>query len=139
MRLLRSAHFVETATRRRLAPQGMEIGELEILATIQRAGGPVTMGALQETIQLTSGAITNRITHLEDAGYVRRSIGRTDRRQVDVELTATGEDRLAAVIAAIDEAERDVFAGIPAELLRRIADDLREVLLLMEGSAETPS
>ncbi|MFD1827016.1 MULTISPECIES: MarR family winged helix-turn-helix transcriptional regulator [Mumia] len=128
LRLRRAAHYVDTVARR-LAPKGTELWELEILANLVRHGGEMSVGQLQEAAQLTAGAITNRITRLEDKGAVRRVVSAADRRQILVTLTAEGEQRAQELIAGQDELERVLFADIDPELLRRLSDDLRAFLV----------
>lgn len=132
-RLRRAAHYVDTEVRRRLAPAGMELWEKEILCSLRRLGGTLTMGELQDVAQLTSGAITNRVARLERDGCVTRTVSPDDRRQVIVTLTPAGRERAHEVMQANDAAEQEIFAAIDPELLRRLAADLRELLLATEG------
>jgi DNA-binding MarR family transcriptional regulator len=132
-RLRRAAHFVDTEVRRRLAPQGMEVWELELLCALYRNEGTLTIGELLDDAQLTSGAITNRVGRLERDGYVRREIDPGDRRQVLVTITDAGRERRERVIAANDLAEREIFAEIDRGLQERLTGDLRGLLLATEG------
>lgn len=132
-RLRRAAHHVDTEVRRRLAPQGMELWELEILCAIRRSEGAITMGELQDIAQLTSGAITNRIARLEREGHVRRDVDPDDRRQVLVTITPSGVARALQVIEANNAAEQEIFAAIDRGLQRRLSADLRDLLLATEG------
>lgn len=132
-RLRRAAHFVDTEVRRHLAPLGMELWELEILCALRRHDGALTMGDLQDLAQLTSGAITNRVSKLERAGHVRRAVDPDDRRQVRVTLTASGIARAAAVVAANNDAEARLFTALDRDVQQQLAGDLRELLLATEG------
>lgn len=70
-RLRRASHRIDREIRRALAPHGVELWELEILAALRRSGGPpfrLTSRALMEEAQLTSGAITKRVARLEEKG-----------------------------------------------------------------------
>ena len=49
--------------------------------------GPMTAGALAEALRLSRSAVTTVIDRLEALRYVRRIPGRSDRREVLVELT----------------------------------------------------
>lgn len=133
-RLRRVAHHLDTEIRRRLAAEGMELWEIEILCALLRREGTLTMGELLDIAQLTSGAITNRIARLEQEGYVRRDVDPGDRRQVLVSLTPKGHDRAWEVIEANNTAEQAIFAGIDPDLQRRLSADLRELLLATEGA-----
>jgi DNA-binding MarR family transcriptional regulator len=132
-RLRRAAHHLDTEIRRRLAAQGVELWEIEILCALLRRDGTLTMGELLDVAQLTSGAITNRIARLEHEGYVRRDVDPGDRRQVLVTLTPKGNDRAWEVIEANNNAEQEIFAGIDPGLQQRLSVDLRELLLATEG------
>jgi len=134
-RLRRAAHQIDTEIRRRLAPLGMELWELEILTALRRNGGALTMGQLQDVAQLTSGAITNRVARLEEAGHVRREVDPADRRHVIVTLTAAGRDRAQQVVDANNAAEAEIFASIDSALQQRLSAELRELLLAVEGPA----
>ena len=61
-RLRRASHHIDREIRRELAPHGIELWELEVLAALRRAGPPyrMTSGELLREAQLTSGAITKR-------------------------------------------------------------------------------
>ena len=136
-RLRRAARKLDTEVRRRLAPLGMELWELEILSGLRRAGGTLTVGELLDVAQLTSGAITNRVGRLERNGYVRRDVDPADRRQVLVTLTPSGLERQQQAVEANDVAEQEVFAAIDPALQQRLSGDLRELLLAIEGPDPT--
>jgi DNA-binding MarR family transcriptional regulator len=133
LRLRRAAHYIDTEVRRRLARQGFDLWELEILCALRRSSGTLSMGELMDIAQLTSGAITNRIARLEREGYVRRDIDLNDRRQVIVTLTPSGLEREEQAIVANDNAEREIFADIDRGIQQRLGSDLRELLLATEG------
>jgi DNA-binding MarR family transcriptional regulator len=133
LRLRRAAHHIDTATRRRLAPMGMELWEVEILAELVRTDGAASMGHLQDLAQLTSGALTHRIGKLEVRGFVARTMDPEDRRQVLVRVTPSGRQRLEDVVAANNEAEREIFDRLDPDLLARLSDDLRAFLVATEG------
>ncbi|SNT58864.1 DNA-binding transcriptional regulator, MarR family [Asanoa hainanensis] len=136
-RLRRASHRIDTEIRRQLAAKGMELWELEILCALRNGGGTLTMGALLDAAQITSGAITNRVARLERDGYVRREMAADDRRQVLVTITPAGLERNWAVIAANNAAEQEIFGDIDPDLQRGLAQDLRRLLLAVEGPDPT--
>ena len=142
-RLRRASHYIDREIRRELAPLGIELWELEILAALRRAGGPpfqLTSGALLGEAQLTSGAITKRVTRLEGKGWVRREIDPEDRRQILVILTEEGLERAKMVFGAMSNIEEALLDGIGEKALGRMNEDLRGLLLQLEGPAPpTPS
>src|SRR5437660_1551979 len=77
-----------------LAEFGLDSAEYKALGLLAQAGEPhrSTPGRLGQRMELSSGAITNRLDRLEEAGLVRRLPDPDDRRSVLVELTEHGRD-----------------------------------------------
>lgn len=135
-RLRRASRRVDREIRRELAPLGIELWELEILSALRRAEGPpfrLTVGALLEEAQLTSGAITKRVARLEEKGWVRREIDADDRRRIVVTLTERGLERAEKVFGVMSKTEESLLEGLGEESLDRMNGDLRELLLMLEG------
>lgn len=112
-----------------LAAYELTWGEWKVLGVLVHQGSPyrTSPGKLSEHLDLSSGAMTNRLDRLEEAGYIRRLPDPTDRRGVQVELTPAGkrlyrestaaQGRKEALIAsALSERERDQLNA----LLRRV-------------------
>ncbi|WP_231644767.1 MarR family winged helix-turn-helix transcriptional regulator [Sciscionella sediminilitoris] len=134
-RMRRIAHHLETRIRRELAPQGIELWELEMLACLRRADPDcrLSAGELMRQLQLTSGAVTNRVSRLTAKGWVTREVDEADRRSVSVVLTEEGRARAKAVFGGKTETEREVFSPLSREQQHRINEDLRTLLLALEG------
>ena len=145
MRLRRATQHLERAVRANLADSGVdEYWEIEVLLALRRAPDHrARAGELGRECQVTSGAITNRISRLEKRDWVRRDIDPEDRRQVLVSLTTAGLAQADHIIAMKTQAERWAFEGVDRALLERIAQDLRTLLPGLEKRAaevsdETP-
>jgi DNA-binding MarR family transcriptional regulator len=138
MRLRRASQHLERAVRSNLADSGVdEYWELEVLLTLRRAPGfRANAGELGRECQVTSGAITNRISRLEKRGWVRRDVDPDDRRQVLVNLTTAGLAQADHIIAMKTQVERWAFEDVDRELLERIARDLRTLLLAFEKRSD---
>jgi len=134
MRLRRASQHLERAVRANLADSGVdEYWEIEVLLTLRRSPDHrARAGELTRECQVTSGAITNRISRLEKRGWVRRDVDPEDRRQVLVSLTAAGLAQADHIIAMKGQAERWVFDGLDRDLLERLAGDLRTLLFAMD-------
>ena len=134
MRLRRGAQILERAMRQDLAATGVdEFWEIEVLLSLKRApGNRRSAGDLMREAHVTSGAITNRISRLEQRGWVRRDVDPEDRRQVLVSLTPEGVTRADRVIATKNQTEQRVFGGVDRDLLERLNNDLRTVVASME-------
>ncbi len=75
-----------------LDDHGLSYGEWKLLCKLRRAPERTsTPGELSASLELSSGAMTNRIDGLERDGLVRRHPDPRDRRGVRVEMTGAGE------------------------------------------------
>jgi DNA-binding MarR family transcriptional regulator len=112
-----------------LAEHDLTWGEWKLLALLVHKGAPYRMspGKLAEKLELSSGAMTNRLDRLEEAGLVKRLPDPDDRRGVKVELTPSGQklyrqstalqgQKEALIASALSERERDQLNT----LLRRV-------------------
>ncbi|MCX4550286.1 MarR family transcriptional regulator [Streptomyces sp. NBC_01387] len=136
-RLRRVAHRLETELKRELAPHGIELWELELLACLLRAPQrQLTAGALATEMQLTSGAVSNRVGRLEAKGWLVRDFAPHDRRSVTVTLTAEGAARAEEVFATKTETELRLLSALSAERQHRLNNDLRTVLLALKDGED---
>jgi DNA-binding MarR family transcriptional regulator len=91
-----------------LAEYDLTWGEWKLLGRLLHEGAPyhLSPGKLAEYLELSSGAMTNRLDQLEEAGLIRRLPDPKDRRGVQVELTPAGEQayRQPTATAATKEA-----------------------------------
>ncbi|NYI03796.1 MarR family winged helix-turn-helix transcriptional regulator [Allostreptomyces psammosilenae] len=111
--------------------QRLSFTTLSVLHTLARRG-PVRLGELTATEQVTQSAVTQMVTRLERDGLVERRPDPTDGRAVLVHITAAGAEvvaarradrtaRLAPVLERLSAEERSaIAAALPA--LRRIAE-----------------
>ncbi len=134
-RLRRLAHRLETDIKRELGPLDIELWELELLACLIRAQPEhqLSAGQLMAHLQLTSGAVTNRVRRLEENGWVTRDFDPDDRRSVLVTLTPAGRKRALEVFAVKTETEYALLSAMSPTAQRRVNDELRTVLLTLEG------
>jgi DNA-binding MarR family transcriptional regulator len=90
--LRRYLRFSEELTRRK------GITPLQYLLLLQIKGFPgrewATVGELAERLQAKHHGVVSLISRCEAAGLVRRSISRSDRRRVEVQLTRKGDECL---------------------------------------------
>jgi DNA-binding MarR family transcriptional regulator len=90
--LRRYLHFSEKVTRRK------GITPLQYLLMLQIKGFPgrewATIGELAERLQAKHHGVVSLVSRCEAAGLVRRSISRSDRRRVEVQLTGKGNQCL---------------------------------------------
>lgn len=136
IRVRRTAHHLERVLRQELAASGMETWEFEVLLALRRTDGYCrSAGDLLRESQVTSGAITNRVAQLEKRGWVKREVCPSDRRQVLVSLTPEGIARSDQLLATKTQADLAVFGHLDARAQERLNDDLRALLISLEGEA----
>ena len=112
-----------------LAEFGLAYGEWQVLIMLHWVGPPYRQspGQLAAKAELSTGAMTNRLDRLEEAGLVRRLPDPNDRRALEVELTDEGHrvweasigvqaEKEALVASALDEGEKEQLNA----LLRRL-------------------
>ncbi|MEV4124922.1 MarR family transcriptional regulator [Nocardia sp. NPDC049707] len=132
-RIQRLSRLLEQDLKKFFAGHGLELWEVDMLATLRRSGGAdgLSAGALNQVAMLTSGAITNRIDRLTAKGLVERAPCPGDRRAIRVQLTAAGRtviDELLPLhmaneqrlLAPLDKQDRDHLA----DLLRTLTESL---------------
>jgi DNA-binding MarR family transcriptional regulator len=129
-RITRLASRFTAAMEATFAAHGLTKATFEALAALRRAGAPYRMSQteLMRALSLTPGTVSARIERLVADGLVERETDADDRRTVLVRLTARGvaafEDVVYAhleterrLLKALDEAERQVLAGLLRRLL----------------------
>jgi DNA-binding MarR family transcriptional regulator len=118
-----------------MLPAGMTMSQFGVLNHLARVGDGQTPMRIARAMQVTKGAITNTLGHLERAGHVRITPDISDGRSKKVELTAEGRAaRMAAIKAVSPElaaiaslvSPDDVATSLGAlERVRRILDQRR--------------
>jgi DNA-binding MarR family transcriptional regulator len=133
-RVLHLGRLLEARANERLNGTGLRYTDLDVLATLRRAGAPyrLTPTALRKSVLITSGAMTACLNRLEDLGLLSRSAEDSDRRSLMAALTNKGlklVDKAIAVrfteagdaVAALSSAERAKLS----HLLRKLGRGLR--------------
>ncbi len=117
-----------------LAEHGLTWEEWDVLGALRRAGPPYrrSAGELARIAELSSGAMTNRLDKLEQAGFVRRLPDPDDRRGVHVELTAAGEKKWLESTGAEAEREALIAAALTNKEKEQLNALLRRLMLEFE-------
>ena len=128
-RIAKASRLLDAEMRAGLAHVGLTKEELKVL--MQLHSGPQTHGALCRQLDVSTGAMTNRLDKLERAGLVTRSQDPHDRRGVMLTLTGPGDERLDTYIDRGAHRERQLLEGLGAsdkrqlnELLTKLVDSL---------------
>lgn len=121
-----------------LAELGLERRAYELLGRLRSHGAPYrrSPGQLATEMRLSSGAMTNRLDRLEEAGLIRRLPDPTDRRGTLIEPTEAGNAawdrtvgtqarREAMFSAVLDQGEREELHRLLRRLMRAFPDKAR--------------
>jgi DNA-binding MarR family transcriptional regulator len=117
-----------------LADWGVSHGEWHLLGALRKQGPPhrSTPGRLAERLELSSGAMTNRLDRLERAGYVRRLPDPADRRSLQVELTEAGLELWRRSVGAQAVKEALVASALDGDEKEELNVLLRRLMLAFE-------
>ncbi|HKI23490.1 MAG TPA: MarR family transcriptional regulator [Gaiellaceae bacterium] len=117
-----------------LAEFNLSYGEWGMLAHLTWGGSPYrsSPGRLAQKEGLSSGAMTNRLDRLEQAGLIQRLPDPDDRRALLVELTEKGHQLWLDALGAQASKEAAVAAALSRKELRELNALLRKVLLEFE-------
>ena len=136
-RVGRLAQHLDRGLERVFAQHGLTRESFDVLAALRRAGAPyrLTPTELYRTLMRSSGAMTNRLRRLTDAGLVRRVPDPGDGRVLLVELTPKGR-RLFERVAPLHLANEDtLLQPLTAGEREQLATLLRKALRSFEEPA----
>jgi DNA-binding MarR family transcriptional regulator len=123
-----------------LAEHGLSHADHKLLASLRWAGPPYrrSAGDLARIADLSSGAMTNRLDQLENAGLVRRLRDPDDRRGVLVEPTAKGRKLWETAIGVQARKEALIASALNDEEKAQLNDLLRRMMLVLEQVGPEP-
>jgi DNA-binding MarR family transcriptional regulator len=133
-RLLRGAAFLERDIESALRPLGLSFADFDVVNTLRRRADPggTNPKVLADSALITTGAMTTRLHRLESAGLIERHPDPDDGRAVRVRLTATGEARARAALAAVLDADRGFLSPLTRADRATLVAGLRRLLLRAE-------
>lgn len=117
-----------------LAEFGLTDGEWKALTHLQMGAPPhrKPVGKLAKWADLSSGAMTNRIDRLEEAGLVKRVPDPEDRRGVLVELTDAGLRTWEESVSAQAEKESLIASALSEDEKKQLNALLRRLMIEFE-------
>ncbi len=120
------------------ADSGLAGESFDVLASLRRSGSPYQLSPTQlyREMMLTSGAMTNRIDRLEEAGLVARRPDANDRRATLVRLTPKGKALIDAAASKHVTNEERLLAGLSARERQQLGDLLRKLLISLGDTEE---
>lgn len=133
-RISRLAHHIENRLNPVFEHHNITSGEFDVLATLRRSGAPyqLTPTVLLKSAMLTSGAMTNRLNRLEQAGFIIRDNAPDDRRSVLVSLTPAGLELVNVLVEDHVQNEQMLLAPYTEVEMATLAGLLRKLLSQFE-------
>jgi len=106
------ARLMRMRSEAELEPLGLRPRHLVALTVLRSVGGIVGQQELAAALSVDRTNLVGLLNELEAEGLILRRRAAEDRRRHIVELTAAGEERLAAAESAIGAAEDDVLGAL---------------------------
>ncbi len=136
-RISRLAPVINERLGRVFNQHGLDFPTFDVLATLRRDGEPYTLtpSQLAASMMVTPGAVTQRLTRLEDEGLVSRAHDSFDRRKVAVTLTRQGLDLIDTAIEDHDNNEHYMLSVYSDEERELLAGLLRRLVIWLNDPA----
>ncbi len=132
LKLLTCTSVIEKRVQGRLRQRfATTLPRFDVLATLEHAAEPLTMGQLSNRLLVSNGNVTGVVSRLDSEGLVSRAADPADRRTFYVALTAKGQSAFHEMAVAHADWIEETFQSLePAQLtammgsLDRIKSDL---------------
>jgi DNA-binding MarR family transcriptional regulator len=136
-RISRLARLVERTVEQTFARFGLARGGFDVLSALRRSGPPYRLSPsdLYRSFLISSGAMTNRIDRLEEAGLVMRIPDEHDRRAILVGLTTRGHRLIDTAVEAHLANYEQLLAPMSPDQRRKLIELLLELLEPLEAEA----
>jgi DNA-binding MarR family transcriptional regulator len=121
--------------RRVLADQGVP-AQGRLLVTLLRKG-TVTQAEFGRLLGLEKSWVSRSVDKLVAQGWVERSVLATDRRNVQLQLTAAGKTAAREVDARMAAHAIDVLGRVPAAERGRVLDALQELSVALQRDSSS--
>jgi len=123
---------IKRTSEQTIAEFGLAFGEWHVLGMLHNQGPRLSPGALAKRLELSSGAMTNRLDRLETGGLVRRLPDPEDRRGLQVELTDEGRRIYRESVAAQAAKESVIASALSADEHVQLNALLRRLMIAFE-------
>jgi len=127
-RLYRYQFLVDKGLTQLYREHGINFGEFDVIATLKRNQTPLTPTELMASSMLSSGAMTNRLDKLEQAGLVQREHSSEDRRSVRVSLTEKGDALIDTLVPLHLATQQRLLSGLSQDEQHQLAQLLKKAL-----------
>ena len=134
-RLYRVISHAEALLTTAFAEAGLKHGEVDVLQALTIYGeAPQTPTAVASSLLCSSGAMTNRLDRLENAGLLRREHGKEDRRSILLSVTPEGRKAVKRASAAREAIGDKLVPGLTSAERKTLNGLLRKMLIAYEAN-----
>ena len=135
-RIQRSSRLLEQEIESLLKEYEINLPRFGVLTALLRSGPPyrLTPTALYDSLLVSSGAMTNRLDRLADAGLVERIPDPNDRRSMLVGLTPQGKDLTNLSLTAHTDQELKLMSVLSSAERATLVQLLRKLLQSLEDA-----
>jgi DNA-binding MarR family transcriptional regulator len=139
-RIIRLNIAVTTVLEEITEAAGISLADYLVLATIRRSPNRRSAPtAICGVLGRTSGGMSLALNRLETAGWVRRSVDRTDRRRVVVSLSPSGLRLATRVNDALHAWEQSLDLPGDRDSMHLVIDDLTAAVVAANAPTERAS
>ncbi len=118
-----------------LTPVDLSMSQFNVLTVLKRADGPMTMGALADSISVRQASLTSVVDTLTKAGFfVTRKVNPPrDRRSVVVAISKKGDQFMTEFLPGHYDFLQRLFAGINPRHRQQLLARLNELIDCLEN------
>ena len=111
--LVRAAFLLTTAPGRPFHVLGLNVPQMDVLATLAKAQGiGLNCSEIAGATLITKGGITGILDRLEIRGLVQRIPSRDDRRSIRVQLSGKGVDLCCRLFPELARDDHEIYAKV---------------------------
>jgi DNA-binding MarR family transcriptional regulator len=133
-RLHRAVAFIDERLDRMFSDLGVKQGEAEVLMILATGSDqPQSPTGVASQLLCSTGAMTNRLDHLEAAGLIERRHDTKDRRSILLSITTKGRKLALRAIEARDGIGEELLPGLTMADRKTLVRILRKMLVEFEN------
>lgn len=118
--------FARIRLNKELDAHGFKFNQWRIINTIF-SKSIFTPARIADELMIERAAVSRYLDQLEEKGCIQRSHNRSDRRVVDIKLTAKSEKFAKLGISLMDDSYREMFAHLSTEEYKQLVSLIQKV------------
>ena len=128
LRMLACTNHIENFVRQNLqAKFATTLPRFDLMAQLERAPQGLKMSELSQRMMVTGGNVTGITDGLEKEGFVTRQVDTSDRRVINVKLSAEGQRQFRRMAAEHEQWVIKMFDGISVKHKNQLVELLGEL------------